>query len=105
MPGRKYRAPGVKAIKIVSFLQKNQLLDDIHYKGVGVHFLFNYNHLPCSIVLKFRLFFHSIVIIFSQIKTWGVWHVGGRDFISVGAASDRAGLTWGLLTERNGKAD
>ena len=49
--------------------------------------------------------FQSDMIIFSQIKTWGAWHVGGRDFISVGAASDRAGLTWGLLTEHNGKAD
>jgi len=49
--------------------------------------------------------FQSDVIIFSQMKTWDIWHVGGKDFISVGAASERSGLSWGLLTEQGGKAD
>ena len=49
--------------------------------------------------------FQSDVIFFSQMKSWRVWHVGGRDFISVGAAADGADFTWGLLTECRGKAD
>ena len=42
-----------QANKIVFLLQKNQLLDDIQHKGVGVHFLFNYNHLRGSLAYKF----------------------------------------------------
>jgi len=49
--------------------------------------------------------FQADVIIFSQMKTWQVWHVGGKDFISVGAAAAESGLTWGLLEEYNGRAD
>jgi len=49
--------------------------------------------------------FQADVIIFSQMKTWKYQHVGGKDFISVGAAAAESGLTWGLLEEYNGRAD
>ena len=49
--------------------------------------------------------FQADVIIFSQMKTWGFWHVGGKDFISVGAAWDESGLNWGLLEENNGRSE
>lgn len=49
--------------------------------------------------------FQADIIIFSQMNTWGFWHVGGKDFISVGAARDESGLTWGLLKENNGRAE
>ena len=48
--------------------------------------------------------FQADIILFSQMKTWGSWHVGGKDFISVGAAAE-SGLTWGLLEGYNGRAD
>lgn len=41
--------------------------------------------------------FQGDIVIFSQIKRWGHWHVGGKDFISVGPAADPKGLCWGLL--------
>ncbi len=49
--------------------------------------------------------FQADVIIFSQVKTWKLRHVDGKDFISVGAARDESGLTWGLLEENNGRSD
>jgi len=49
--------------------------------------------------------FQSDIIIFSQMRSWGHWQVGGKDFISVGAAADDSGLTWGLLKETNGRID
>ena len=49
--------------------------------------------------------FQADIIIFSQQKTWGSWHVGGKDFISVGAAAAESGLTWGLLAKNSGLAD
>jgi hypothetical protein len=49
--------------------------------------------------------FQADVIIFGQMNTWGAWHVGGKDFISVGEARGESGLTWGLLEESNGRAD
>ncbi len=49
--------------------------------------------------------FQADVIIFSQMKTWKFRHVGGKDFISVGAAAAESGLTWGLLKEYNGRVD
>ncbi len=47
--------------------------------------------------------FQADIIIFSQLKTWGSWHVAGKDFFSVGAAMDTSGLSWGLLEESNGQ--
>lgn len=49
--------------------------------------------------------FQTDIIIFSQMRSWGHWQVAGKDFISVGAAEDDAGLTWGLLKETNGRID
>ena len=49
--------------------------------------------------------FQADVIIFSQMKTWDCWHIGDTDFISVGQAWDESGLAWGLLREKNGRAD
>jgi uncharacterized protein (TIGR03905 family) len=49
--------------------------------------------------------FQADIIVFSQMKIWGFWHVGGKDFISVGAARDKSDLTWGLLAENNGRAE
>jgi len=49
--------------------------------------------------------FQADVIIFGQLKTWGSWHVGGKDFFSVGASAQDCGATWGLLSEKNGRAD
>jgi uncharacterized protein (TIGR03905 family) len=41
--------------------------------------------------------FRADIIIFSQLKKWGHWHIAGKDFISLGPASDAKGLSWGLL--------
>jgi len=41
--------------------------------------------------------FQAQIILFSEIKKWGCWHVGGTHFISVGPASSDEGLGWGLL--------
>jgi uncharacterized protein (TIGR03905 family) len=37
------------------------------------------------------------IIIFIQLKKWGHWHIAGKDFISLGPASDANGLAWGQL--------
>ncbi len=41
--------------------------------------------------------FRADIIIFSQLKRWGHWHIAGKDFISLGPAMDAKGLSWGLL--------
>jgi len=41
--------------------------------------------------------FEADIILFSQIKRWGHWHVAGKDFISIGPAAEPEGLSWGLL--------
>ncbi len=41
--------------------------------------------------------FQADIIIFSQLKRWGHWHIAGKDFISLGPAMDAKGLSWGLL--------
>ena len=49
--------------------------------------------------------FQADIIVFGQLKKWGTWHVGDKDFISVGAALTESGLTWGKLEDDNGRAD
>jgi len=41
--------------------------------------------------------FRVDIIIFSQLKKWGHWHIAGKDFISLGPASDANGIAWGQL--------
>jgi uncharacterized protein (TIGR03905 family) len=41
--------------------------------------------------------FQVDIIIFSQLKKWGHWHIAGKDFISLGPASDANGASWGQL--------
>jgi uncharacterized protein (TIGR03905 family) len=41
--------------------------------------------------------FQVDIIIFSQLQKWGHWHVAGKDFISLGPASDADGVSWGQL--------
>jgi uncharacterized protein (TIGR03905 family) len=41
--------------------------------------------------------FRADIVIFSQLKKWGHWHIAGKDFISLGPALDAKGLSWGLL--------
>jgi uncharacterized protein (TIGR03905 family) len=41
--------------------------------------------------------FQADIIIFSQLKKWGHWHIAGKDFISLGPASDAKGVSWGQL--------
>jgi len=41
--------------------------------------------------------FRVDIIIFGQLKKWGHWHIAGKDFISLGPASDADGLSWGQL--------
>jgi uncharacterized protein (TIGR03905 family) len=41
--------------------------------------------------------FHADVVLFSQTRKWGHWHVGGKDFISVGPATGEVSPSWGLL--------
>jgi len=43
------------------------------------------------------------IIIFSQINRWGHWHVAGKDFISLGPATEPEGLSWGLLEADSGE--
>ena len=49
--------------------------------------------------------FRVDIIIFSQIKKWGHWHLAGKDFISLGPALDRKGPSWGRLAVDHGKVD
>ena len=41
--------------------------------------------------------FQAQIILFSEIKKWGCWHMGGTHFISVGPASSDEGLGWDIL--------
>lgn len=41
--------------------------------------------------------FQCQIILFSQIKTWGHWRIGGTDFISLGPGLSDQGLAWGVL--------
>ncbi|MGD9175853.1 MAG: TSCPD domain-containing protein [Desulfobacterales bacterium] len=41
--------------------------------------------------------FDADIIIFSQLKKWGHWHIADKDFISLGPAWDTKGLSWALL--------
>ena len=41
--------------------------------------------------------FQSDIVLFSQIPKWGHWQVGGKNFISVGPASDNDKIYWGIL--------
>jgi uncharacterized protein (TIGR03905 family) len=41
--------------------------------------------------------FRADIIVFSQLKKWGHWHIAGKDIISLGLASDTNGLSWGQL--------
>ena len=45
--------------------------------------------------------FQVDIIIFCQLKKWGHWHIAGKDFISLGPASDANGLSWGQLEVAN----
>jgi len=47
--------------------------------------------------------FEARIIIFSQIRKWGHWEIGGADFISIGPTFGDNGLAWGLLESRNEK--
>ncbi len=49
--------------------------------------------------------FRADIIIFSQLKRWGHWHIAGKDFISLGPASDATGLSWGQLEVDDEKID
>ena len=44
--------------------------------------------------------FEAQTILFSQIKKWGHWTIGGIDFISIGPAMRDKELAWGLLQAR-----
>jgi uncharacterized protein (TIGR03905 family) len=41
--------------------------------------------------------FRSDVILFSQTRKWGHWHIGDKHFISVGPAAAEGLVAWGLL--------
>jgi len=47
--------------------------------------------------------FQADAVLFSQTRKWGHWHVGGKDFISVGPATGQASPSWGLLESNSGK--
>jgi hypothetical protein len=47
--------------------------------------------------------FQADIIIFGQNKLWGHWHVGGKDFISIGPVVESKSLSWGLLEIINEK--
>jgi uncharacterized protein (TIGR03905 family) len=41
--------------------------------------------------------FRADIIIFSQTGVWGHWHLAGKDFISLGPAVGRDGISWARL--------
>ena len=49
--------------------------------------------------------FQVDIIIFSQLRKWGHWHIAGKDFISLGPASDADGLCWGQLDVADGRIE
>ena len=46
--------------------------------------------------------FEAQIVLFSQIKKWGHWTLGGIDFISLGPALSDETLAWGLLEATDG---
>lgn len=47
--------------------------------------------------------FQADIVLFSQAKKWGHWHIGDKDFISVGPATGEVSPSWGLLESISGK--
>ena len=47
--------------------------------------------------------FEADIILFSQAKKWGHWHVAEKNFISLGPAVESKGLSWGLLETNSGE--
>ena len=47
--------------------------------------------------------FKADIILFSQNNHWGHWHVGGKDFISIGPVVESESLSWALLEIINEK--
>jgi len=41
--------------------------------------------------------FRADIIIFSQTGKWGHWHVAGKDFVSLGPAVGKDGISWACL--------
>lgn len=46
--------------------------------------------------------FRADIIIFSQTGKWGHWHLGGKDFISLGPAVGTDGIAWARLEINSG---
>jgi uncharacterized protein (TIGR03905 family) len=49
--------------------------------------------------------FCADVVLFSQTRKWGHWHIGDKDFISVGPAAAEESVAWGLLEFVSGKLE
>lgn len=49
--------------------------------------------------------FRADIIIFSQTGQWGHWHVAGKDFISLGPAIGRDGVSWARLEINSGNLE
>jgi uncharacterized protein (TIGR03905 family) len=47
--------------------------------------------------------FEAQIVLFSQIKKWGHWTIGGIDFVSLGPAITDKKLAWGLLKRSGDK--
>ena len=41
--------------------------------------------------------FEADIIVFSQLKKWGYWQIGGKNIISLGPASQNQKLAFGIL--------
>jgi uncharacterized protein (TIGR03905 family) len=46
--------------------------------------------------------FRADIIVFSQSGEWGHWHVAGKDFISLGPAVGKDGISWACLEINSG---
>lgn len=46
--------------------------------------------------------FEAQIVLFSQIRKWGQWTMGGIEFISVGPALSDNALAWGLMEATDG---
>ncbi|MBW2513556.1 MAG: TIGR03905 family TSCPD domain-containing protein [Deltaproteobacteria bacterium] len=46
--------------------------------------------------------FRADIIIFSQTGQWGHWHLAGKDFISLGPAVGKDGVSWACLEINSG---
>jgi len=42
--------------------------------------------------------FAADLVLFGQARRWGHWRLGEKDFVSIGAARENQGVSWGLLT-------